>query len=165
MRVPIRKGDAYAHLKPDPHMTQAKYDELKTKLERLKTVTRFKWMKEVATLAEGGDFSENAGYQAAKGKLRGINEAIHEIEEHLKRAVIIKPKSGGIVGLGSTVTVLMDGKEKKYTILGSSEIDLERNIISHNSPLGAAFMGRRLGERFVIKPGNKAIDCEITEIQ
>lgn len=165
MRVPIRKGDEYAHLEPDPHMTQAKYDELAATLHRLKHVTRFRWMKETAINAEGGDFSENAGYQAAKGKLRGINEAILRIEKHLKRAIIIEPSAGGAVALGSRVTVSIDGAAKTYTILGSSEIDLANNIISHNSPLGAAFLGRRVGEKFVIKPGSRTMECEILAVE
>lgn len=165
MRVPIRKGDEYTHLKPDPHMTQAKYDELKAKLDRLQNVTRFRWMKETAVNAEGGDFSENAGYQAAKAKLRGINEAILQIQEHLKRAIIIEARDASDgVQLGSRVAVRLDGVVKIYTILGSSEIDLANNIISHNSPLGAAFLGRRVGEKFNIKPGSKTMECEILEI-
>ncbi len=47
--------------------------------------------QEVSRLAEGGDFSENAGYQTAKWQLRGLNQAVLDLEEQLKMAIIIKP--------------------------------------------------------------------------
>jgi transcription elongation factor GreA len=147
MQVPHRRGEEETRTVFDPHMTQEKYDELAAKLQRLKHVTRFKWMTEVATLAEGGDFSENAGYQAAKSKLRGINQTILDIEFMLKKAIIIPPSTGTSVQLGSRVSVRSaEGEERSYEILGSSEVDPIRNVISHNSPLGSALMGKRVGE-------------------
>lgn len=146
-------------------MTQAKFEELTQKLEHLKKVTRFKWMEEVAILAEGGDFSENAGYQAAKAKLRSINDAIHYLEEHLKKAIIISKNNSGRIDIGSTVTLEVNGKEKIFTILGSSEIDLSQNIISHNSPIGAALLGKREGEKAVISANGKQVVYTILDVK
>ncbi len=164
MRVPIRRSEKDNVTSFDPHMTQAKFDELANKLQQLKKVTRFKWMHEVAVLAEGGDFSENAGYQAAKSRLRGINASIAEIEMRLKKAVIIKPGSSGRAALGSRVTIRMNEKTVTYTILGSSEINLAQRIISHNSPIGAALMGKQAGEIVFIVIGGKKVACEILSI-
>lgn len=146
-------------------MTQAKFEELTAKLEHLKKVTRFKWMEEVAILAEGGDFSENAGYQAAKAKLRSINDAIHYLEEHLKKAIIISKNNSGRIDIGSTVTVEVNGKEKTFTILGSSEIDLSQNIISHNSPIGAALLGKGAGESVIILANDRKVIYKIIEVK
>jgi transcription elongation factor GreA len=146
-------------------MTQAKYDELKSKLEHLKKVTRLRLMKEVATEAENGDFSENAAYQIAKGKLRGINDAIHQIEEDLKKANIIPDTiSKDKVSLGSLVTVLVESKEKTYKLLGSSEVDLAKNIISHNSPLGNALMEKRVGDTVRVRFKDAFVEYKITNI-
>ena len=102
MQLPIRKPGKYTYLKPDQHLTQAKFNELKNKLERLK-FNRPRLTEEVKKYASDGDFSENAAYQIAKGKLRGLNQKILEIEDHLKRAVIIQPiKNGEAVRLGSS---------------------------------------------------------------
>src|SRR3989344_2947089 len=92
MRVPIRKPGKYAHLKPDLHVTEAKFRELKDKLERLKA-SQPAAAQEVKRLAEMGDFSENAAYQMAKGRLRGINEHILELEDQLSHAELIKSGS------------------------------------------------------------------------
>ena len=164
MRVPTRRHDFKGHAS-DPNLTQAKYDEMKSKLEHLKKVTRFRLMKEVATEAENGDFSENAAYQIAKGKLRGVNDAIHQIEEDLKKVRIISNNSNkDIVSLGSLVTVLVDGKEKTYKILGSSEVDLAKNVISHNSPIGAALMGQGVGDLVEIRVKGKTVQYKIINI-
>lgn len=165
MRVLNRKGD-FIPAKADPHLTQDKYDELVAKLEHLKKVTRLRLMKEVAKEAENGDFSENASYQIAKGKLRGVNEAILHLEEHLKKAIIIKADSSrSVVELGSRVTIKVDDEEKTYLILGSSEVDLKKNIISHNSPLGLALLGRRKGETIELKNQAQIRRYTITNIQ
>ena len=165
MRVPIRRSEKDALIKVDPHITQEMYDDLQNNLERLKKVTRFKLMKEVSTLAEMGDLSENAAYQIAKGKLRGINQRILDIEAQLKRAIIIKNKPGSAtVQLGSTVTVIINDQEKKYLLLGSSEVNPLQNIISHNSPLGTALMGKKINETFTVSLKDKVLKGKIISI-
>lgn len=147
MQIPKRKPGKYTHLKPDPHLTAAKYSELKDKLERLKTLSRPRAAGEVRRLAEMGDFSDNAAYSIAKGRLRGLNQRILDLEDHLKSAVIVKPDSdASIVQLGHRVTVETSGKEKSYLILGSSETDPQAGVISHHSPVGQALLGRRVSE-------------------
>lgn len=152
MRVPLRRGEKRPEPK-DPYLTAQKYQELAAKLDRLRS-SRPRLAEEVKRLAEMGDFSENAGYQLAKGRLRGLNQRIMDLESQLKVAVIIQADKGtGKVQIGSLVTVRHEGKEKEYTILGSTESDPGKGVISHLSPLGAALMGRKEGEtaRFLIK--------------
>lgn len=165
MQLPIRKPGKYTHLKPDQHLTEAKYDELKNKLGRLK-VNRPRLAEEVKKYASDGDFSENAAYQIAKGRLRGMNQKILEIEDHLKRAVIIRPdKNSGLVQLGSSVTVEGDGREKTYLILGSSETNPARGVISHRSPIGSALMNKKIGDRIKIRLADKEVDYKIIKIE
>ncbi|PLX27745.1 transcription elongation factor GreA [Candidatus Parcubacteria bacterium] len=159
MRTPQRKLGKYSHLKPDPNITEKKYNELMTELEKLKKIFRPPAIKEVKRLALMGDFSENAAYQIAKGRLRGINKRIDDIEDHLKRANVIKTNKSDQVELGSTVTILIDNKEKTYTILGSSETDPSKNVISHNSPIGQAIMHKKKNDiiEFKISGNTKTI--------
>jgi transcription elongation factor GreA len=164
MQTPQRKSGKFTGLQADPHLTQAKYDELKNKLERLKKYSQPRAIEEVKRLAEMGDFSENAAYQIAKGRLRGINRGILEITDHLKRAIIIQPRKTETVQIGSTVTVLVNAKLKDYLILGSSETDPLKGIISHNSPLGSALLGCRVDEIVKIKLKDKIVEYRIVEI-
>lgn len=155
MRVPIRKPGKYTHQKADPYITQEKYSELQNNLERMKG-SRPRLASEVKRLAANGDFSENAEYQIAKGRLRGLNQRIIETEDHLKRAIIIQPSEiFDTVQLGSRVTVESNGKEKTYLILGSSEVNLDKNIISYNSPIGSALIGKRVGDEIIIRTGKE----------
>jgi transcription elongation factor GreA len=165
MQTPIRKPGKYTHLKPDQYITKAKYNELKNKLDRLK-FNRPCLAEEVKKYASDGDFSENAAYQIAKGKLRGINQKILEIEDHLKRAIIIKPiKNSGIVRLGSNVTVSAASREKTYLILGSSETNPASGIISSSSPIGSALMNKKLGNKIKIKLAGREIEYQIIKIE
>jgi transcription elongation factor GreA len=206
MRTPIRKPGKYTGFKPDEHITEKKYLELKAKLEKLIKFSRPQVAKEMQIHAQDGDFSENAPYQAAKGRLRGINQRILDIEDHLKRAVIINPQnSTDCVRLGSSVTVEIsgpvlsaaegpvlsaaegpvlsaaegpvlsaaegpvlsaaEGKTKTYLILGSSETDPAKNVISHNSPLGMALMGHKIGDSFKFKKKNGEVKHTIIRIE
>lgn len=165
MQTPKRKPGKYTFLKPDPNLTLEKYNELKDKLAKLKKSRPFA-AAEVKRLAEMGDFSENAAYQIAKGRLRGINQKILDIEDHIERAIIIKPnKSASIVKLGNKITVETGGEQKTYLILGSSETDPPGGVISHNSPIGSALINRRVGDKIKIKLKNKEVDYKIIGIE
>lgn len=149
-------------MKSDPMLTAEKAKELEQKLDRLKNHSRPKAAEEVRRLAELGDFSENVEYQLAKGKLRGINQGILTIENQLKNAVIIDPqKQADTVGIGHTVTISNGKVEKTYLILGSSETDPVKGIISHISPLGTALLGHKIGDTIKIQSTSKSLP-EIT---
>lgn len=165
MRTLDRKPGKFGQMKNDPLMTEAKFNELKKKLEGLKK-SRPQAAAEVARLAELGDFSENVEYQLAKGRLRSINNRILTLETQLNQAEIIeKPRTSDIVGIGSTVVIERGEKEKTYQILGSSETDPTKGIISHTSPIGAALVGKKIGDKVKILLANgKEIEYKIIEI-
>ncbi len=151
MQTPKRKPGKYTNQQKDPNITQAKYNELKNKLEKLQaSLPAVK--KEVSRLAEMGDFSENAAYQMAKGRLRGMNEKIQELTEYFKTVEIIKPSGDNArIRLGHKVTVESDGKQQEFIILGSVEADPKKNIISNNSPLGKKLIGRSVGDEISLE--------------
>jgi transcription elongation factor GreA len=148
----------------DPHLTQAKFEEMTRQLAGLKAV-RPAVIAEVKRLAEMGDFSENAAYQLSKGHLRGINQRILELEDHLKLAEII-PIDGNskTIQLGSTVIIEQAGKRQSYQILGPTETNPGKGIISHKSPLGAALMGKKVGEMAHLKIGGKEVEVKIVKV-
>lgn len=165
MRVPIRKPGKYTHEKADPNITGKKFDELKIKVEHLKKTVRPRLAAEVKRLALMGDFSENVAYSIAKGKLRGLNQRILDIEDLLKRAKIIKPQKSSQVQLGSIVTFELEKKEKTYKILGSVEANPDLGIISANSPIGKALISLRAGDEFILKTGNQEKQGKVLKIE
>jgi len=164
MQIPYRKPGKFTNLKPDPLLTEEKFLKLKQKLERLKN-SQPQAAADVAQLAELGDFSENAEYQYAKARLRGINYGILSLESQINQAEIITvPKQMDAIQLGHQVTVEINGQKKIYQILGSSETNPQKGIISYNSPIGEALLGRSVGETVKIKLADKEVLYKIIRI-
>ncbi len=166
MRVPIRKGSGPKKIIDSYEITPEKYDELKDRLEYWKKIKRPKEAMEVKRLAEMGDFSENAGYQLAKGRLRGLNQRIDDLENFLNKAEIIEKNNNSIISVGNTVTLINeDNKEKIYTILGSVESDPFKNIISSTSPLGKALLGKKNNDQIEVIVNGKTKKFVIIDIK
>jgi len=166
MQVPKRKSEERNTFKADHFITRAKFDELQKQLEKFIKNIRPEAMQEVNRLAQTGDFSENYPYQMAKGRLRGINQRIFELEDAIKKAKIIEPSQNtNVVQIGHTITLEMDNKKKIYQILGSTESKPTEGKISYLSPLGAQLLGRQVGEIITLKLADKRVDYKITKIK
>jgi transcription elongation factor GreA len=165
MRLPFRKPGKYSQTVQDLLMTEDKFNKLQNKLERLKKA-RPKAAEEVATLAQMGDFSENVEYQLAKGRLRGINSNILILESQINNAKIIQhQKQNKIAQIGHTVTIENEKGSMTFQILGSSETNPQKGIISHQSPIGSAIIGQKAGDLIKIKIAGKEVSYKIIKIQ
>lgn len=122
-------------------------EKLKAEYAHLKTVRRRELAERIAAAKALGDLSENAEYHEAKDELGFVEGRVMQIEEMLKNISIIEEGgTGGVVRIGSTVTVEVNGKSKTYKIVGSNEADPVSGLISNESPLGNAFLGRSKGD-------------------
>lgn len=165
MRIPYRKPGKFSQVQADLLMTEAKFAKLQNQLAHLKKIQPTA-AREVSRLAEMGDFSENAEYQLAKGRLRGILQNILRLEKQLDHAVLIAPeKTTGIVALGHHVTIENTKEKRTYQILGSAETAPAQGIISHLSPIGVALMGKKVGEKIKIKLVNTDVEYTIIQIE
>lgn len=165
MRVPVRKGEAENLRIKDYNISLAKYKELKNTLAYL-LKRRPQEAKEVKRLAEMGDFSENAGYQMAKGRLRGLNQRILDIEDSLKKAdIVISNNDISQVQIGHKVTIISNDIKKIYTILGASESNPSAGVISASSPLGAALLNKKIGDEFYLEINGKNKYYTISNIE
>ncbi len=167
MQVPKRKPGKYAEGPQDYHLTHAAIAELKEELIRLEQHSRPKAVEELRRTREMGDLSENFAYSMAKGKLLGIDTRMFSIKERLKHAIPIAhgPAKDGSARIGATVTVFVNGKEKNYDIVGSQETDPGLGSISYLSPLGAALMGKKMGESVIVEANGKKIVYKILEVK
>ena len=106
---------------------------------------------------EYGDLSENSEYSDAKEAQAKLETRIFELEDMIRDSVLIKKSSRkDTVGVGSTIEVQKGFRTFKYTIVGSREAKPEENLISNESPLGKAFLGKRVGDSVEINtPGGK----------
>ncbi len=166
MQIPKRRYDTNPQQNLDPHITQQKADQMQAELEKMIKIIRPKLVKEVEEHAKLGDFSENAAYQLAKGKLRGLNNRILVLQNKLNQAIIIPNcTQGDCVQIGSTVTVEINGEKKTFQILGSQETNPSQGIISHNSPIGAALIGHKAGETVKTEINGRIIEYKIIEVK
>jgi transcription elongation factor GreA len=166
MQVPKRRSEQNNQTTTDYHISAQKAASLKAELERLIKVARPRLSEEVAEHAKLGDFSENAAYQIAKGKLRGTNHRIMVIEDILNNAIIIPAcEPGSCVQIGSTVTVETNKLVKIFQILGSQETNPAKGIISHSSPIGSALLGHKKGDEIEIEINDQLVKYKILKIE
>ncbi|MBQ6876816.1 MAG: transcription elongation factor GreA [Oscillospiraceae bacterium] len=123
---------------------------LEDELEMLKTVRR-KEVSEKIRVARGyGDLSENSEYDEAKNEQAIVEARIADLEVMLKNVVILDENDlvTDTVSLGSFVKVYDEEfeEELEYTIVGSTEADLDLGKISDESPVGKALLGKKVGE-------------------
>ena len=115
----------------------------------------------VAWAASNGDRSENADYQYGKRRLRQIDGRIRFLTKRIEAAEVVDPgsseseTSGDEDILGATVRYAnAAGAERVVSIVGTDEVDLNRNHVSWVSPLGRALMKSAAGDRVVLQlPG------------
>jgi len=125
--------------------------------------------KRIQAARELGDLRENAEYDTAKND-QGLMEArIRQIEEVLKRAVVMDtPQSHGsvlVAAIGTTVTIEMDGEEEVFTIVSPVEAKPREGRISNESPVGRSLLGHRVGENFdIIMPNGRKVATKIKAI-
>lgn len=140
------------------YLTKEGLEELKQEFEELSKVKRPEILNRVSQARNMGDLSENAEYTVAREELSFIDGRIEELEELLKQAVLISNNHSSTIKLGSTVKVTTtDGKEE-FTVVGEWEADPKDRKISHESPLGKALLGKKVGEKVEVEaPAGKII--------
>ncbi|HCU79794.1 MAG: transcription elongation factor GreA [Chloroflexi bacterium] len=130
------------------YLTDAGIQKLNAELTDLTTKQRPDLAKRLRDAIKMGDLSENADYIAAKEDQAFIEGRILEIQEMLRSSVLISDQtSKQEVAIGSTVTISeADGIEEKYTLVGPAEADPTVGMISHESPIGQAIIGKSVGD-------------------
>ena len=152
-------------------LTKKGYDERVALLENLKVVRRKEVAQKLKEAREQGDLSENAEYDAAKDEQRDIEAQIAELEEILKNAEIIQDEAGGKksnkVKMESVVKLhdVEYDEDIEYVIVGSSEADSLNNKISNESPLGAALIGKNVGDTVKVEAPVGEIEYKIIEVK
>jgi len=105
----------------------------------------------IGAAIELGDLSENADYESAKREQAFLEGRIATIERLISEAVLIEDVSASDrVVVGSRVTIGSDQGEEVYTLVGVSEARPAAGLISHDSPIGRAMLGKRVGEQAVV---------------
>ena len=148
-------------------------------LQRLKDEHRFLLTREraavtevVAWAASNGDRSENADYQYGKRRLRQIDGRIRFLTKRIEDAEVVdpeRPRAGQAATrafFGATVRFANGaGTERSVSIVGTDEVDLERNHISWVSPLGRALLKSAAGDRVALEAPGGREDLTVLEVR
>ena len=132
------------------YLSQQRYDELVAELRHLIEEVYPKVREDLAETSAQGDRSDNAGYREAKRMQGKTISRIRFLQRVLEHSRVIRPEvlPKDRVSLLSRVefTNLSTNTRMKYQIVSPHEIDLEAGKISLKSPIGAALMGKKVGE-------------------
>ncbi len=134
------------------YLSQESFDKLKTELEDLVKNQIPSIANRIDEARQMGDLSENAEYHAAREDMSWARTREKEIKNILDNAKIIeKTDHSGVIDVGSTIIVDLNGKKKEYKIVGAQEADPLSGMISNESPLGSAFLGKKKKDKVQVE--------------
>ena len=150
-------------------LTQEGYDNLDKELNYLKTEKRTEIAERIKVALGFGDLSENSEYDEAKNAQAENEGKIAELENKLRYAKIIDESEidTKTVQVGNIVTLYDEEFDENvtYTIVGSTEVNLEENKISNESPIGAALLGKKKNDIVEIKVPVGTVKYKILSIK
>ncbi|WP_322792350.1 transcription elongation factor GreA [Bellilinea sp.] len=150
------------------YLTQEGLIRLQQELEYLKGPAREQLAKRLRSAIEQGDLSENADYSAAKEEQGFLEGRIRELEQLLSNVIIIDhvEKNLNEIGIGDYVTIQEENFEpERYHLVGPKEADPSNGKISHESPIGKALIGHKVGDVVVVDTPNGEIRLKILKIE
>ncbi|AQR65585.1 transcription elongation factor GreA [Aquaspirillum sp. LM1] len=145
-------------------------EQLKTELQRLKSIERPSVIAAIAEARSHGDLSENAEYDAAKERQGFVEGRIAEIESKLSNAQIIDPTTldaDGRIVFGATVKLLdMESDDEVcYQIVGDDEADIKQGKVSVNSPIARALIGKESGDVAEVQAPGGLREYEVLDVE
>ena len=142
--------------------------DLEAELQELKTVRRPQVIEKIKEARAQGDLSENAEYHAAREEQGMIEGRIQEIEQQLKFAKVLSDESAkkGVVHLGTRVKLydVEFDESAEYTLVGTSEADPKKRMVSNESPLGKALLGKKAGDEIAVQAPAGVVKMKILEV-
>lgn len=135
-------------------LTKMDLKKMREELDYRRVTLRPKLLEEVKTARSFGDLSENFEYKTAKQEKNRNESRIRFLENMIKTAVVIEDRSDdSSVGLYDKVTVYLeeDDEEETWQIVTTVRQDVLHGLISKESPMGSALLGKQVGDRFYVQ--------------
>lgn len=150
------------------YLTPEGADRLRKELEQLKGAGREDLARRLRAAIQQGDLSENADYTSAKEEQGFLEGRIQELERILKNVIIIEENNqqNDTVDVGAHVTIQEDDiTPETYHVVGPQEANPRQGKISHESPIGRALMGHKIGDIVDVETPGGTIHLKITSIK
>lgn len=148
-------------------LTQAAFERLETELTRREGDERQRIVESIATARAHGDLSENAEYHAAREE-QGMNEdRVRQLRAMIENAEIIQTTDDDVIEPGKLVSLRYKGDDEVETyLLGLvEEKGGDHDVLTPESPLGRALVGRSAGERVTAQVPAGELEVEIVEVR
>ncbi len=149
-------------------LTREGYDKLVKELDYYISVRRNQVAEQIAIARGFGDLSENAEYDEAKNEQSRLEAKIAEMENTLHNCIVVEDDEVDTetVGVGNSVTVnnMTLKKEQTYTIVGANETDPRNFKISSESPIGAALLGKKVGQTANVETPGGIVKMKVLKI-
>lgn len=149
-------------------ITPQGFEDIQNELSELVSAKRPAIIERIRQARQLGDLSENFDYEDAKRSQAMLESRIVELKAILSHASVVdRAESDGSIGIGAKVVLrdLEEGFEDEYTIVGPAESSPAHGRISHESCVGEALMGRKVGETVTVQAPGGAIKYEIVSVQ
>lgn len=150
-------------------MTREKYNQLREEVEHLENVEMPLVAEKIAEARAEGDLKENAEYHAQRENQGMLQAKINQKKQMIGNAFIIDPSkiSQDVVGLLATVVVndLDYDDEEEFTMVGAGDEDYDAGKILSTSPIGAALMGKKVGDKVEVEVPKGTLKFEIVKIK
>ncbi len=149
-------------------LTREGLEKIKEEYETAVSVTRAEVAERIKEARSFGDLSENAEYDAAKEEQAELEERINKLESMIRNAKVIDEDEleKDVVNVGNTVTLKENGVEEVviYKIVGSTEADPFKGMISNESAVGKALIGAKIGETVEVEVPDGKIYYDILQV-
>lgn len=149
-------------------LTKEGYEKTVEELDNLIAVKRKEVAEKLKEAISYGDISENADYDAAKNEQAELEERINKLENMVRKAKIIDekklPKNQIAIGLKAKVKEIASGEIMEFSIVGATEADPYEGKISNESAVGAALLGRKVGDIVEIQVPDGTVEYEVIKI-
>jgi transcription elongation factor GreA len=149
------------------YLTPEGKERFAEELRTLTTVRRHEVEERIRRAKEFSDTVDNAEYDEAKSEQAFVEGRIKELERMLSSAKIIEQQpAADYVRLGAHVTVVDgEGEEETYHLVGSHEADPRKRLISNESPIGRALLGKRVGEDATVVAPDGSFSLRIVAVR
>jgi transcription elongation factor GreA len=144
------------------HMTQAQYDQLAADLAELEGPQRARIVEAIRVARGYGDLAENFEYHSAKNEQGLLERRITMLRDRLESAAVVEAGDADVVSVGAQIVVEREDGERlelELSPLGGAD------TASPTSPLGTAVLGKRVGDRVVVKAPRGSWQATIVEIR
>ena len=155
-------------LRKETFLTTQGLKQLQEEMDNLKGAGRTEVAERIRKASENGGNVDNAEYDEAKSHQAFVEGRIRELESIIPNAVVVAHnKKGGIVDIGSSITVQnASGRKQIYKLVGVAEASPLEGKISNESPVGQALLGHKVGDEVEFEtPAKKLVKFTITRIR